>query len=219
MSTSGKFDLFATAFPHDMVPDVIRLMLTEWRNVSPPTGNPLENRITNRFAGHLTNVMRNYDKPQFKFTCRPKLASAVSDSETGELDIQVTSHSPHPDAFLVVECKRLNVKTEFGFRSCAGEYVGDGGMGCFTSSQYESGGDVGAMLGYVMTRAVVDAVESIDSQLRSGHGELKMLAPFELSESTLLPDCSEVKETNHRLSTNPCFVIVHAFVHFSALKA
>jgi hypothetical protein len=218
MSTSGEFDLFAPAFPNDMVPDVIQFLLAEWPNVKPPAGKPLENRITSRLAGRLTNAMREHDRPQFRFTCRPKIADAESDTEVGELDIQVSSFSPHPDAFLVVECKRLNVETDSGFQSRAGEYVGNDGMGCFINGQYDSGGNVGVMLGYVMTRTIAGAIKSIDEQLSSDHLKLRMVQPFRLADSTLMPNQPCVKETAHRLNRNPRFTIVHAFVSFGAIE-
>ncbi len=218
MSTSGAFDLFAAAFPNEMVPDVIQFILAEWPNVKPPAGKPLENRITSRLAGHLSNAMREYDRPQFRFTCRPKIADAESDTETGELDIQVSSFSPHPDAFLVVECKRLNIETDSGFQSRAGEYVGNDGMGCFISGQYDCGGNVGVMLGYVMTRTIAGAIESIDRLLGSDYRSLRMAQPFRLADSTLVPNQPCVKETTHTLSRNQRFTIVHAFVSFAAIE-
>lgn len=219
MSTQGDFDLFATAFPRGLLPEVIQLMVDEWPNISPPQSNPLENRITNRFAGHLTKVMRTYENPRLRFTCRPKLANPDADSESGELDIEVTSYSPHPDAFLVVECKRLNVETDSGFASGAGDYVGPEGMGCFVSGQYSSGGDEGIMLGYVMTRTISDAVVSINLQLAKKHVDLRLVPPHELANSTIVHHNSEVRETSHMVNGDRKLVLAHVFVDFSALDA
>lgn len=219
MTTVGNFDLFAAAFPNGMVSDVIELMLSEWKNVASTRDRPLENRITNRFAGHLTRVMRLHDKPQFRFTCRPKLANPYSDSEIGEIDVQVTSFSPHPDAFLVIECKCLNVESEqHGFSSQAGKYVGEGGMGCFISNQYDSGGDVGVMFGYVMTRTISAAMLSINEQLKLKHDDLGMAEPYQLQTSSIIPDNCNVRETMHTLADRSQFRIVHAFVSYNALS-
>ena len=76
----GNFDPFARAFPNDLVPSVFMLMLKEWPNALRPAGNPLENRITNRFVGHLRRVMRDYELPLFKFGYRPKMPDPDSDS-------------------------------------------------------------------------------------------------------------------------------------------
>jgi len=218
MSAIGDFHHFETAFPNEFVPDVLRLLLAEWPKVTRPDANPLENRITNRFVGHLRMVMRKQDRPHLRFDCRPKLTSASEDSEVGEIDIQVTSYSPHPDAFLVIECKRLNTENASGFQSGAGEYVGKQGMGRFISKQYESGGDVGVMLGYVMTRTIDDAMQSIDTQLAVRYRELKMLPPFRFADSKILPNRRHVKQTTHNLDGEFEFVIVHALVHFSKLR-
>lgn len=209
----GNFDPFAQAFPNDLVPSVIDLMLKEWPNAPRPTANPLENRITHRFVGHLQRVMRNYDMPLFSFEYRPKVPDPDSDSESGELDIKVRSFSPHPDAFLVLECKRLNVETDTGFNSRAGEYVGAEGMGCFISGQYESGGNIGGMLGYVMTRTIEGAVSSINQQLEIHHKKLHIQRPYILQGSAILPNEPQVKQTTHKLSDGD-FEIVHVLVKF-----
>lgn len=211
--TRGDFDRFAHAFPNDLVPSVIRFMLAEWPNAPRPRENPLENRITNRFVGHLRRVLRSYEMPQFSFEYRPKVADPDSDVEAGELDISVRSFSPHPDALLVIECKRLNLETESGFRSLAGEYVGDQGMGCFINGQYQSGGNVGAMLGYVMTRTIGDAVDSINQRLVGRRAELQLQEPHELQESAILPGQPNVRQTNH-LVAHSDFAILHVLVMF-----
>lgn len=210
----GDFQPFSNAFPNRLVPDVIEMVIREWPSCTRPTDKPLENRITNRLVGHLRRQMRNYDRPLFKFSCRPKLPDPDADSESGEIDVEVTSFSNHPDAFLVLECKRLNIQKESGFASCAGEYVGPGGMGCFTSGQYQSGGSVGAMIAYVMTRSVDEAIAFIDQQLEQ-HGEsLSMDDPYRLQVSTLVPHQPLVKQTAHNLSDGR-FDIIHAFLKFS----
>ena len=210
----GDFEPFASAFPNRLVPDVIEMVVREWPNCTRPTDVPLENRITNRFVGHLRRQMRNYDRPLFKFSCRPKLADPDADSELGEIDIEVTSFSNRPDAFLVLECKRLNVQTESGFASCAGEYVGSGGMGCFISGQYRSAGRIGVMLAYVMTRSVDDAIKSVDIQLEQHGATLFMRTPFKLFASTSLPNLPQVKKTSHNLGDGH-FEIIHAFLRYS----
>ena len=209
----GDFDLFAQAFPNDLVPSVFQLTLKEWPNAPRPEGNPLENRITNRFVGHLQRVMRNYELPQFKFTLRPKAADPDSDSESGEFDIAVRSFSCHPDAFLIVECKRLNIETDTGLQSRAASYIGDDGMGCFISGQYQSGGNIGGMLGYVMTRTIEDAIVAINQQLAAGHNAMRLQQPFELQASAIVDNEPQMRQTTHSLDDGD-FEIVHLFVKF-----
>jgi len=209
----GSFELFADAFPNDLVPSVFRMMLKEWPNAPRPVDTPLENRITNRFVGHLQKVMRTYEHPQFKFTCRPKLPDADADSESGEVDISIDSFSCRPDAFLVIECKRLNVQRNHRFKSLAGEYVGKKGMGCFLSGQYQSGGNVGGMLGYVMTRTIDSALQSINRQLADNHEELRLIEPHELRESDIVPNEADIKQTTHAVRSAK-LEIVHLLVQF-----
>jgi len=85
------------------------------------------------------------------------------------------------------------------------------GMGCFISGQYQSGGNIGGMLGYVMTRTISDAITSINHQLADHHDGLRLLKPFELQQSVIMPDEQDVKQTTHSLDDGD-FEIVHLFV-------
>ncbi len=209
----GNFELFAKAFPDDLVPSVFRMMLKEWPHAPRPVADPLENRITNRFVGHLQKVMRTYDQPLFEFSYRHKLPDPNADSERAEVDISVRSFLPPSKGFLAIECKRLNVQKNDGFHSLAGKYVGEGGMGCFISEQYQSGGNVGGMLGYVMTRTIDSAMNSINGQLASHREELQLIAPYKLRESGIVPNEANIKQTTHALS-DADFEIIHLLVQF-----
>jgi len=58
MNHAGSFGLFAEAFPTDLLPAVFALILEEWPRSPRPDEKPIENRISNRFVGHLNNAMR-----------------------------------------------------------------------------------------------------------------------------------------------------------------
>jgi hypothetical protein len=206
--TGGDFDSFADAFPTDLLPAVFALVLKEWPNGPRPEGNPLENRITNRFVGHLQDVMRRTPTPAFKFLPRPKLVTADADSESGEVDIYVDSFSRHPDAYFVFECKRLNVPYDSG----ASKYVGEAGMGRFISGQYPTSCDCGGMLGYVMDGNVPVAVTAINKALRDHKEELRLRSPHELEPSTITAD-DDVYQTAHNKNQHP-LVIYHLLLPF-----
>ncbi len=211
MNVAGNFEFFADAFPTDLLPAVFDLILAEWPNSPRPEDTPLENRITNRFVGHLTNAMRRKSYP-FKFSYRPKLADAESDSESGEVDICIDSYSRHPDAFFVFECKRLNVQYDSGFNDESATYVGKKGTGCFLSDQYPATCDCGGMIGYVMDGNVPKAVDAINRALGSHRGPLRLHPPHELEPAAITPD-RRVHRTRH-VGNRHDLVVYHIFLPF-----
>jgi hypothetical protein len=162
------------------------LVLKEWPKSPRPDKAPLENRITNRLVGHLQAVMRKTPSPSFKFLCRPKLPAADSDSETGEVDIQIDSFSCHPDAYFVFECKRLNVQRGSRLETGASAYVGKEGMGCFISGQYPTTCDCGGMIGYVMNQNVSSAIAAINNALSRHRWRLRLRHPHSLQQTTIV---------------------------------
>ena len=197
MNVAGTFDHYADAFPTGLLPKIFSVVIEEWPNSPRPKGNPLENRITNRFVGHLQNAMRGKRRPNFIFIPRPKLPDDESDSESGEVDIYCRSFSQHPDAYFVFECKRLNVQYDSGFATEVSTYVGKEGMGCFISGQYPTTCGCGGMLGYVMDGNVATAVAAVNRALHENRDQVRLRAPHELTEATIMGDDGGVHQTTH----------------------
>jgi len=207
MNVAGEYDLFADAFPTDLLPEVFSVVIDEWPKSPRPEGNPLENRITNRFVGHVANAMRRKRTPKFKFLLRPKLADPESDSASGEIDIYIHSFSPHPDAYFVFECKRLNVQYDSGFATEASAYVGPEGMGCFISGQYPTTCDCGGMIGYVMDGNVPAAILAVNRALQATLAQLRLQPPHELTRATIMGDDDGVHQTIHE--RNPHDLLIY----------
>ncbi len=212
----GNYDLFGAAFPNDLLPYVFRMILEEWPKFERPE-RPLENRITNRFVGHLNSVCR---RPElfsqalpFSFDYRKKLSDADADSESGEIDIVVDSYSPHPDAYFSFECKRLNVTFDSGFRSLAAEYVGEEGMCCFVSIQYPCTCGAGGMIGYVMDGNISAAKSSINHSLSRRQIELRLQEPTQLHPATILANDPSICQTLHSVDGVP-LLIYHLLVAY-----
>lgn len=184
MNIIGSFDLFADTFPPSLLPWVFRTLFKEWNNFPRTTRNPLENRITKPFVGHLQSCQETRQLPFF-FDVNVKLVDAEKDTETGELDIRVM-HGKRPKVFFAFECKRLNVIRNGKYSSQAGEYVGENGMGCFLSGQYDGGSDCGGMIGYVMDNDVQKAITAINKALKTYEDSLKIKQPVKLKISSLL---------------------------------
>lgn len=213
MNLAGEFNLFADAFPTGLLPEIFSVVIEEWPNSTRPEGNPLENRITNRFVGHLQNAMRRKRRPNFIFILRPKLPDDESDSESGEVDIYIRWFSQHPDAYFVFECKRLNVHYASGVKSGASAYVGDKGMGCFISGQYPTTCDCGGMLGYAMDGDVLAAVSAVNRALHANRGQLRLRPPHKLARATIMGDGSGVHQTAHGRNQHE-LLIYHLFLPF-----
>jgi len=147
MDVIGDFGPFADTFPPSRLPWLFSIIIKEWNNFSRTTRNPLENRITKPFVGHLQSCRENRSRP-FIFDANVKLLDPGKDTEIGELDIRVM-HGKRPKVFFAFECKRLNVIRNGKYSSLSGEYVGKDGMGCFLSGQYDGGSDCGGMIGYI----------------------------------------------------------------------
>ena len=212
MNIAGDFNCFADAFPTGLLPTVFDMVCKEWPKSPRPENNPLENRITSRFVGHLTGVMRRQSTPAFQFICRPKLVTADSDSETGEVDIQIQSFSCHPDAYFVFECKRLNIQYESRFDTGASAYVGKEGMGCFVNGQYPTTCGCGGMLGYVMDQDIDSAIANINKALSNHKDQLQLCSPHSLQPAISLanPDVHQTLHGNGTLA----LTVYHLFLPF-----
>tara|TARA_B100000614_G_scaffold262453_1_gene296005 strand:- start:429 stop:1079 length:651 start_codon:yes stop_codon:yes gene_type:complete len=196
MNIVGNLDPFADTFPPSLLPWVFRTIVEEWYHFTRTNRNPLENRITKPFVGHLQSCQDTRRLP-FWFDPNLKLVDPVKDVEIGELDIRVM-HGKRPKVFFAFECKRLNVVRDGKYASQANEYVGGGGMGCFLSGQYYGGGDCGGMLGYVMDNDVKKATRAINKAIVTNKNELRIKAPVKLKISSLLNQKSD-----------PCYETVH----------
>ena len=204
MTIVGNVDDFADTFPPSLLPWVFRIVFTEWNNFPRTSRNPLENRITKPFVGHLQSCQETRQLPFF-FDTNVKLVDPKKDTETGELDIRVM-HGKRPKVFFAFECKRLNIVNKGKYYSQAGKYVGEEGMGCFLSGQYDGGSDCGGMVGYVMDNDVMKAISAINKALATYKDSLKIKHPMKLKISSLLSE-----------EDNPCYETVHMKIenHFT----
>jgi len=212
MNIIGVFDDFADMFPPSLLPWIFRTIFKEWNNFPRTTRNPLENRITKPFVGHLQSCQETRQLP-FTFEALVKIVNAEKDTETGELDIRVM-HGKRPKVFFVFECKRLNVVNDGKYASLAGKYVGKEGMGCFLSGQYDGGSDCGGMIGYVMDNDVKKAIVAINKALVTYKDELKINPPLKLKKSSILAGQESCYETIHMKIEND-FKIYHLILPYN----
>ena len=204
MTATGSFKAWAACFPDDCLPLVFNTLVEEWPNFR-RADRPLENRITHNFVAYLQRVTRW--KVPFGFYYRDKKTSSRKDSEEGEIDIVVRA-GIDPLVFFGFECKRLNVVRSDGrTRSEAAAYVGDEGMGCFLSGQYEGGGESGGMIGYVLDGNIHSARLAVEHAIQTNAISLQLLPPEALIHVTAFLIA--------RILRKPCIAIARANLRFT----
>jgi hypothetical protein len=212
MTFAGNPNLWADMFPTEHLPAVFQMILAEWPNFARPTSaKKLENRISNRFVGHLKQAARRTRSP-FNFKYRSKIADPDADSESGELDIEVFT-GLDTDVYFAFECKRLFNKAG---TSEAGKYVGSGGMGCYLTGQYGGNAGSGGMIGYVMTGDPSAAEQAVKQAIESRSKALRLLDPKALHPSDLIPGETRISQTLHAMKGDEIFTIYHLFLPFAA---
>jgi hypothetical protein len=212
MEVSGTFDDFADAFPESLIPWVFRVILQEWPKFPRTLRQPLENRITKPFVGHLQKC-QDIRRLPFFFDPNPKLVEPDNDTEYGEVDIRVM-HGKRPKVFFAFECKCLNVVRRGRRDSQAGKYVGADGMGCFLSRKYWGGSDCGGMIGYVMDNNLYSAKDSINKALKRNVKQLGLQKPEQLNPTPMCPEDSRCSETRHHVNKT-FYTIYHILLEYN----
>lgn len=193
----------ADVLPVDFRPDIFDLVETAWPTITDPMGAWLEPRITGllRLAMIKAQEAKYADDPPFFILEEVKKRDLVTGKEIERSDVEI--HLRHfyitgQKPFFVFESKRLNVPYAGGITSNAGEYVGDGGMGCLVNGQYQCAPSFAGMLGYVMDGDVGAARTAIDSALPPNAVALCLKAPHSVGTAQLIPAGQLRGETRHQ---------------------
>ena len=83
-----------------------------------------------------------------------------------------------------MECKRLHVTTDSGFKHLADKYVEEG-MQRFVDGKYATNLPCGGMLGYVMDNRLDDAFTKVQGEIEARRSSLKMTDSLQTPSSTL----------------------------------
>jgi hypothetical protein len=123
-----------------------------------------EDKVTKPFVIQLHKAKRTIC-PNMSFQIVPQFEVYPSDDETGIIDIAVLLGGDE-ELYLGYECKWLEKnKNKKSDSQLVGEYLGEGGLGCFTSGKYAPGMPVGHMVGYVASGDVSLAENKIESRM------------------------------------------------------
>lgn len=198
-------------FLEQMLPQLLRLTIDSWRSLPGPLGSVREDDITNALCRALKANRDVRQLPFYVVTQMVELDPAPG-QDLGRLDIAFRpsglSGPPNESIYFCLECKRLNVRSGGRIRTYASEYVLHGMMR-FVSGQYSSAVRHGGMLGYVLDGNVPTAINNVAKNVRKRCAALAMQPPGELGRSTILPNETGARETEHRRKHDSALFQIH----------
>jgi hypothetical protein len=214
-STGSSSVLKRALFPRGFAGEVMVLILEVWTKFSRHQDVRLEPRITAVFRDAL---IRAYDAAGRKWfiTLEDPITDPTFGTELGRNDLRIYPlYHRGQTVFFVVECKRLRVTTDSGFKHLADKYV-DEGMQRFVDGRYASALPCGGMLGYVMDNRLDDAFAKVQAEIEDRRAALKMKKkdPFQ-TPSTILPGYRWSADSFHDRSDGK-LCIHHLLVRVSA---
>lgn len=194
-----------------MLPDILDLVVTTWRELTPVRPTDKEDHITLELCKALR---RNRSARALMFQIHTQLVELEPQAgqDLGRMDIVFVPSVPREDVYFCLECKRLNVVADGVIRPYASEYVRFG-MVRFVSGQYARAARHGGMLGYVLNGDTAHAIATVENNIRLNYQLLCMQAPGSFAPSAILQNNEEVRETRHqRAHETHLFFIHHLFV-------
>ena len=202
-----------------MLPEILRLTLDAWNNLTKPFEDDKEDSITTLLCKALRRNRTFRDLPLYVEIQLVELDPAP-EQELGRLDIAFRPTglpgAPNEAIYFCLECKRLNVVKNGKTRSRGSEYVMNG-MIRFVSGQYSSAVRHGGMLGYVLDGKVHRAIVNVEANIVNQCEKLGMEPPGSLSPSTIITELTTAKLSMHRRAHGPTpFAIHHLFVDAQA---
>ena len=160
------------------------LILDVWKQFSQRRQLQLEERITAVFKDALATAYEAAGRRWFV-----ELEAPVTDPNSGKVlgknDLRFSpAHHRGQTIFFAVECKRLHVTTDSGFKHLADKYVEEG-MQRFVDGKYATNLPCGGMLGYVMDNRLDDAFTKVQGEIEARRSSLKMTDSLQTPSSTL----------------------------------
>ena len=184
---SGPADLLRRQlFPTGFAGEVMLLILETWEGFSIHHEVSKETRITAVFRAALIEAYKAAGRSWF-ITLEDPITEPDFGTEVGRNDLRFYPPNHHGQTlFFTVECKRLRVTTQSGFKHLADKYAADG-IRRFVDGQYSAGLPCGGMVGYVMDNNLNEAFASLRNEIWSKRRALKISSndPFRGPLATL----------------------------------
>lgn len=193
-----------------LVPDILELVRSTWREMPPLAPDALEDPTTEALCRRLRQSRDAAELP-FRIDIQMVELGESADADQGRMDIVFSPMVPAESVYFCLECKRLNVVRSGSTRTYAREYVIHGMMR-FITGQYASQVQQGGMLAYVLNGDVDGAIERVSAVIGRRCEELGMEIPCSMLESSARTTDPMARETRHRRGTDrQRFVIHHLF--------
>lgn len=187
LTSSGSSNVLKRElFPAGFAGEVMALILDTWREFSLHRQVRLEPRITALFRYALIDAYDSAGRAWF-IALEDPITDPTFGTESGRNDLRFYPPKNHRQTiFFTVECKRLHVTTDSGFKHLADKYVKDG-MQRFVDGKYSNGLPCGGMLGYVMDNRLDDAFARVQAEIKTRSSNLKTagIKFFKIPSSTL----------------------------------
>lgn len=192
------------------VPDILRLILSTWKEMPSLSPDALEDRTTEALCRALRKNRTSASLP-FRIDIQMVELNPAVGQNQGRMDIAFSPMVPHEAFYFCLECKRLNVVRQGRRRTLGTEYVTQG-MSRFVNRQYGDQVRHGGMLGYVLDSRVDLAITAVQTAIRTRRQDLKIVEGAGLRQSSFLPEAENVFETAHaRDETASHFLLQHIF--------
>ena len=198
-------------FPQDFNKEVMHHVLETWQSFSRKQQARLENRITALFRDALIDAYLKAGRNWF-VTLEDPITDPDFGTELGRNDLRFYPPDHFGQTiFFTLECKRLRVRTQSGFKHLADEYAEKGLQRFVEDNHYSAGLPCGGMLGYVMDGRLDEACESVKSEIDKRKQDLKMKRKKPVSPSSVLPHHQHSMDTIH-FRTDGEIIIHHLLV-------
>lgn len=160
-------------FPQGFACEVMVLVLKTWQKFTLRRQVRLETRLTALFRDALIDAYVTAGRSWF-ISLEDPITDPEFGTEMGRNDLRFYPPQHYGQTiFFTLECKRLRVTTESGFKHLADEYVEEG-LQRFVDGKYSANLPCGGMLGYVMDNRIEEAVGYVQNEIVKRHSALKI---------------------------------------------
>ena len=194
-------------FPIGFAGDVMLLMLETWQNLCVQRQVRKETALTAVFRDALISAYVAAGRSWF-ITLEDPITELDFGTELGRNDLRFYPLNHHGQTiFFTVECKRLRVANESGFRHLADKYA-DEGIQRFVDGRYSQGLPCGGIVGYVMDNQTALAFASIQAEIANKRRALKIPSTADIrTPSAVLPLYEWSADTVH--NREDCKFLIH----------
>jgi hypothetical protein len=196
-SSGSSAQLQRELFPAGFDGEVMVLVLRTWKRFRCNQEVRHETPITALFRRTLIAAYAAEGRDWFVALEDP-VTDPTFGTELGRNDLRFYPPKHHGQTvYFTVECKRLHVRTDSGFKHLADKYVTEG-IQRFVDARYSSRLPCGGMLGYVMDSRLDAAFSQVQQEINARRKELKMVSnECFRTPSSVLPRHRWSAETAH----------------------